>query len=175
MKPLAMLDRVFGAVVSGANAVASAWLFVMMAIVVADVAGRFLFSLPIDGSNEIVSMSVIAVLYLQIAYTLRSGRMTRSDAFHARLIERRPEIGHAFGLVFHLAGACLMAAIVLAAWPKWLKSYDSGFYVGVKDVFTFPEWPMLLIVVLGCGLTALQFLGLAFANLRAATRRANGG
>jgi TRAP-type mannitol/chloroaromatic compound transport system permease small subunit len=123
MRTFGALDRMFGALVAGANAVASAWLFVMMAIVVADVSGR------------------------------------------------RPAVGHAFGFVFHLAGACLMAAIMIAAWPKWLKSYDSGFYVGVKGVFVFPEWPMLLLVFLGCGLTALQFVAMGIADLHAIARR----
>jgi TRAP-type C4-dicarboxylate transport system permease small subunit len=168
-----LFDRWFGAVVEAANAVASAWLFVMMAIVVTDVLGRFLFSAPIDGSNEITAMSVIAVLYLQIPYTLRSGRMTRSDAFHSRLTARHPRFGNVLALVYHVAGACLMAAIVFAAWPKWLNSYRSDFYVGVKDVFTFPEWPMFLIIFLGCGMTAVQFLVFAIDNVRTVAARAD--
>jgi TRAP-type C4-dicarboxylate transport system permease small subunit len=172
---LNLLDRWFGAVVEAANAVASAWLFVMMAIVVLDVLGRFLFSAPIDGSNEITAMSVIAVLYMQIPYTLRAGRMTRSDAFHARLTALRPRFGNGLAFVYHVAGACLMAAIMFAAWPKWLNSYHSDFYVGVKDVFTFPEWPMLLIIFLGCGMTAVQFLVFAVDSLRTAAARADEG
>jgi hypothetical protein len=65
-----------------------------------------------------------------------------------------------------------MAAIMFAAWPKWINSYRSDFYVGVVDVFTFPEWPMLLIIFLGCGMTALQFLVFAIDNLRTAFARA---
>ena len=95
------------------------------------------------------------------AYTLRSGRMTRSDAFFDRLVERRPAIGHALGVLFAMGGICLMAAIMAGAWPKWLTAWREGYYVGVIDVFTFPEWPLLLIIFIGCGLTALQFALLA--------------
>jgi len=166
MRPLELLDRLFGALVTGANALASLWIFVMMVMVVADVSGRFLFSSPIDGTTELVAMSVIAVLYMQIPYTLRSGRMTRSDAFHMRLTERSPALGHGLGLVFHLAGAALMAMIMSAAWPKTVDAFESKFYVGTIGVFTFPEWPMFFIVFLGCLLTAVQFLALAYADAR---------
>ena len=51
------------------------------------------------------------------------------------------------------------------AWPKWLAAWREGYYVGVIDVFTFPEWPVLFIIFFGCGLTGLQFVLLAVANV----------
>ena len=65
-----------------------------------------------------------------------------------------------------------MAAIMSGAWPKWLRAYDNDFYVGVVGVFTFPDWPRLLTVFIGCGLTALQFLVLAAESARAMWRPA---
>jgi TRAP-type mannitol/chloroaromatic compound transport system permease small subunit len=106
----------------------------------------------------------VAVLYLQLAYTLRTGRMTRSDAFHFRLIHRRPRIGHATSLLFHLAGAALALAIMIGAWPKWLTAWREGFYVGIIGVFSFPEWPLLLIIFCGCALLLLQFALLAVVD-----------
>ena len=138
-----------------------------MLAIVADITGRFLFNAPISGVTELVTMSVVALLYLQLAYTLRSGSMTRSDAVLSRLIARRPAIGHALNIVFCCAGAYLMGAIMMGAWPKWLRAFNSDFYVGVVGVFTFPDWPRLLIVFIGCGLTALQFLILATNSARA--------
>jgi hypothetical protein len=64
-----------------------------------------------------------------------------------------------------LAGACLAAAIMIGAWPKWLAAWREGYYVGVIDVFAFPEWPLLFIIFFGCGLTGLQFVLLAVCNL----------
>ena len=95
--------------------------------------------------------------------------MTRSDAFFDRLVERRPAIGHALGVLFAIGGICLMAAIMAGAWPKWLTAWWEGYYVGVIDVFTFPEWPLLLIIFIGCGLTALQFALLAVKSFELPT------
>jgi TRAP-type C4-dicarboxylate transport system permease small subunit len=166
MKFVRLLDRGMGIIVAASNALASFWILVMTAMVVVDVTGRFAFNAPLNGATEIVTESVVAVLYMQIAYTLRSGRMTRSDALYSRLLETRPRLGQTLGLLFNAAGACLMAAIMSAGWHRWLDAYRSDFYIGVIGVFTFPEWPMLLIVFLGCGFTAIQFFALAVDNVR---------
>jgi TRAP-type mannitol/chloroaromatic compound transport system permease small subunit len=165
MRALTTFDRALGALIVASNNIGSLWILAMTLGVVADVTGRYLFNAPINGTAEMVTMSVVVVLYLQLSYTLRSGRMTRSDAFFTRLLARRPGIGNALGLLYHAAGACLMAAIMIGAWPKWLAAWRSGYYVGVIDVFTFPEWPLLLIIFLGCGLAGLQFVLLAVGNL----------
>lgn len=170
MRALSLFDRVLGVVILASNCLGSAWILVIMLGIVADILGRFLFNSPISGTTELVTMSVVAILYMQLAYTLRSGSMTRSDAVLGRLIARRPVIGNGLAVLFCLAGAYLMGAIMMGAWPKWLKSLDGNFYVGVVGVFTFPDWPRLLIVFIGCALTALQFLVLAAGNARAMCR-----
>ncbi len=164
MRVTSSFDRLLGAIIFVSNCLASAWIFVMTLAIVADVTLRFLFNAPINGVTELVTMSVVVVLYLQLAHTLRSGYMTRSDAVLARLIAGRPRIGHGLNILFCCAGAALMGAIMMGAWPKWLKALHSDFYVGVVGVFTFPEWPRLLIVFIGCGLTGLQFLIIAATN-----------
>jgi TRAP-type mannitol/chloroaromatic compound transport system permease small subunit len=165
MRALSTLDRALGAAIVAINNLGSLLVVAMTLAVVADVSGRYIFNSPINGTAEIVTMLVVVVLYLQLAYTLRSGRMTRSDAFHTRLVERRPAIGNAMGLLFNAAGACLMAAIMIGAWPKWLAAWREGYYIGVIDVFTFPEWPLLFVIFFGCGLTGLQFISHALGNL----------
>jgi TRAP-type mannitol/chloroaromatic compound transport system permease small subunit len=165
MRSLTRLDRALGWLIEGSNSAGSLLIGAMTLAVVADVTGRYLFNRPINGTTEMVTLLVVVVLYLQLSYTLRSNRMTRSDAFHTRLLARSPLAGNVLGFVFHVAGACLMAAIMIGAWPKWLAAWREGYYVGVIEVFTFPEWPVLLIIFLGCGLTALQFVLLAIGNV----------
>ncbi len=165
MRALTAIDRALGLVIEASNNLGSLLIVAMTFAVVADVTGRYVFNAPINGTAEMVTMAVVVILYMQIAYTLRSGRMTRSDAFCVRLIERHPAIGNVFGLLFHIAGACLAAAIMTGAWPKFLTAWREGYYVGVIDVFTFPEWPLILVIFLGCGLTGLQFILVALGHL----------
>lgn len=157
MQFLNAFNRAFGALAIAANALGSAWIFVMMFIVMADIFMRYLFNAPINGTTEVIQASIIVVLYLQIAYTLRSGRLTRSDALYKRLLASRPVIAHLLGLFFHAAGAALMAAIMLPGWTRWLSAYRAGDYEGIIGVFTFPRWPAYLVLFIGCGLMAIQF------------------
>ncbi|MFN0304394.1 MAG: TRAP transporter small permease subunit [Burkholderiales bacterium] len=160
------LYRAFGAIVLGSNCLASIWIFVMMFIIVTDIIMRFVFNAPIDGTTEVIQASIIVVLYLQIAYTLRSGRLTRSDAFYNWLSERHPRIGNALALFFNVAGAALMAGIMWPGWSRWLRAYDAGDFEGIPGVFTFPRWPAFLVLFIGCGLMGIQFLLLVLDNLR---------
>jgi TRAP-type C4-dicarboxylate transport system permease small subunit len=165
MRILTAIDRVVGILVVASNALGSLLIFVMTFAVVVDVTGRYLFNAPINGIAEMVTLAVVAVLYLQLSYTLRSGRMTRSGAFFERLLLRRPRVGNVLGFVYHLAGASLALAIMIGAWPKFLTAWRENFYVGVVEVFSFPEWPLLLIIFVGCAFTGLQFVLLAVGNL----------
>lgn len=166
MRLLEGVDRILGSAVLSTNAIAAVWVFLMMLAVVVDIFGRFILNTPIAGTTELVTLSVVAVLYLQLAYTLRTGAMTRSDALISRLMVRYPRAGYLLNIVFCLAGVVLMGAIISIAWPKWLDAYNSEYYVGVVGVFTFPDWPRLLIVFIGCTLTGAQFLMLAAKDTR---------
>ena len=53
----------------------------VMILVNSDVIGRGMFNAPISGVPEIVSMSIVAIVFLQVAQAFRKGRLTRSEAF----------------------------------------------------------------------------------------------
>ena len=62
--------------VSGA---ASIWIFCLMLLICADIFGRTIFNSPVQGVAEIVANSIVAIVFLQAAHALMSGRMTRTD------------------------------------------------------------------------------------------------
>ena len=164
-------NRWIGALVMVSNALASAWIFVMMFIVVADITMRFVFNSPIHGTTEIIQASIIVVLYLQIAHTLRSGRLTRSDALYNRVLMRRPALGQLLGLFFHAAGLVFMLAILWPGWPRWLNAFRAGDFEGIPGVFTFPRWPAYFVLFVGCTLMAVQFALLMIDNILALAGR----
>ena len=164
---LNFLRRIFDWIVVTANAAASGWIFVLMALVTSDIVLRFVFASPISGVTEIVEISIVIILYLQLTHTLKVGRMTRSDALYSTILRRYPAVGNIMGFFFSAAGVGLMIAIIKGGWPKWIQAYHGNFFVGNVGVFTFPEWPQRLILVIGCALLAIQFALLALDNIRA--------
>ena len=164
---LNFLRRIFDWIVVTANAAASGWIFVLMALVTSDIVLRFVFDSPISGVTEIVEISIVIILYLQLTHTLKVGRMTRSDALYSAILRRYPAVGNIMGFFFSAAGVGLMIAIIKGGWPKWLQAYHGNFFIGNVGVFTFPEWPQRLVLVIGCALLAIQFALLALDNIRA--------
>jgi TRAP-type mannitol/chloroaromatic compound transport system permease small subunit len=151
----------FGWLVRVCNTAASLWIVALMVLVIVDVVGRALFNKPLVGVNEIMEISIVAMLYLQVTQALRDGKHTRSDAFIGQLHARRPAIAHALESLFCAAGAALMLLVLRAAWPRLVEAWNGGFTIGNQGVFIVPEWPLRAVIVFGCVLMVVQFVLLA--------------
>ncbi len=167
LKFLDVLRRLFDRIVIVSNAAASGWILVLMLLITVDIILRFVFAAPISGVTEIVEISILIIVYLQLTHTLKVGRITRSDALYSRILRRFPVIGNLMGVGFSLAGIGLMGAVAWGGWPRWLKALDENHFVGNTGVFTFPEWPQLLVLVIGSVMISIQFALLALDNIRA--------
>jgi len=150
------------------NAIGTGWIFVIMILMTADVLGRNLFNTPIRGVIEIVTLSIVSIVFLQLADTLRTGKFTRADAFLGALLLRKPAIGRFVQGVFHLAGAALLATLCAASWPLLVESWQNGEYLGAIGDFQAPVWAMRAVIVFGSACATLTFLFLAFADFGAA-------
>lgn len=135
----------------------------IMMLIVADVVGRFVFGRPIAGVPEIVAMSIVAIVFLQIGNTLARGRLTRADGFLGVLRNRWPRVGALIDAVMNGAGAAIIIVLISAFYPLFLRSYGRNEMVGAVGQFLAPIWPVHLIVLFGSGLLAAVF------SLRAVT------
>ena len=151
------------------NSVGTLWIFALMFLICADVAGRYLFNAPIKGAAEMVGYSIVAAVFLQMASTLRAGRFTRVEMLIEPLEARRPAAGHSFNAVYHLVGAAVFAVITWGTWPKLADAWANDEITGTPGVFVFLIWPFLAVVVLGAAVTAVEFL-MQFSAPRAAPR-----
>jgi TRAP-type mannitol/chloroaromatic compound transport system permease small subunit len=161
----------FGSLVDGLNGVGSAIIIAIMVLVCADVAARGLFNHPIDGVAELVALAIVAIVFLQLASTLRHGRMTRADLFIAGFRQRRPLPGGILEAVFDIAGIAVCVIIIWASWPKFIASWVDNEFIGIQGQFTAPTWPVRGIVILGAGLGAVQYGIHMIQNIRLALSR----
>jgi TRAP-type mannitol/chloroaromatic compound transport system permease small subunit len=148
------------------NAVGTLWIFFLMVLMTADVAGRNLFDAPIRGALEITTLSIVSIVYLQLADTLRNGQLTRSDAWLMALRRRHPAAAAALQSLFHLTGALFVGVMCVASIPLLVESWQNGEYLGAIGDFQAWLWPMRAVVVIGSACTVLTFLFLAFDDLR---------
>ena len=147
------------------NALGTLWIIALMLLINTDVLGRNLFNAPVRGVTELVALSIVGIVFLQLADTLHSGRFTRADVLLQGLKQRRPVAAARLQAVFHLVGAGLMGVILWAAWQPLVESIRIREYVGAIGDFTAPVWPVRLVMLVGLGVTLVTFVLLAWADL----------
>ena len=143
--------------------IAAVLAFLLCFLVCADVIGRVVFNSPVKGTPEIVSFSIVIILWLQAAYAIRSGGMIWVDAVHTHL--PRPVQG-----VCDILGALLgIAFFALVCWGSIdpaLYAWRSNEFEG-EGALRVPVWPARFLVVLGSFLAAFNYLLLAIERIRA--------
>ncbi|MEX0340300.1 MAG: TRAP transporter small permease subunit, partial [Arenibacterium sp.] len=140
--------------VSGA---ASIWIFCLMLLICADIFGRTVLNAPVQGVAEIVANSIVAIVFLQAAHALMTGRMTRTDILIGYLEEERPFAAALIRVVFHIAGVFVFAVIAQGTWPKLVDAWVEDEFFGAQGVFTAPIWPIKACLFGGSLLTCLAF------------------
>lgn len=157
----------FDKLVQFLNGIGTLWILGILILINADVFGRNVLHSPINGVIEMIEISMIAIVFLQLADATRVGRLTRSDGFFGLIQQKWPKLGLAMGSVFDLLGALMMFFILYGTWPSLIEAWTLDDYVGNEGVFTAPKWPMIFILILGSFITLLLFLKLAAAQIRA--------
>lgn len=160
----------FGALIDGLNAVGSVLIFAIMALICADVLARNFLNQPIDGVAELVAASIVMIVFFQLASALRHGRMAQADIFIAGFTRKHPRLGHGLMTLFHLAGGAMLAIVFDGTLPVYLNAIERDLFMGVEGVFTFPVWPIRLVVLCCAAVTVVQYLLLALGEARLAIR-----
>ena len=154
------------AVTTALNSAGSAWVCVLMLVICADIASRGLFNVPLPGVAEVVALSIVALVFLQLPHTLTIGSLTRVELFLDHFRRVSPRAAWLVLLFSHLLGAITFALILYGSFPAFLGSWRQGEFVGVQGTFTAPTWPSKAAVVVGCILMCIQFLIYVVNDLR---------
>ncbi len=155
-------SSMFGTFTSILNVIGTVLILAMAVAVNADVLGRNLLLRPLPGVLEFVGLSIVAIVFLQMANTLREDRHVANDVLIRVLGSAQPRLTAACYVVFHLIGAVLMGLIVWFVWPILIDNYYGGFYRGTQNVVEIRIWPFIVAIIIGAAATAIQYLVLAW-------------
>jgi TRAP-type C4-dicarboxylate transport system permease small subunit len=134
-------------------AFAASLAFLLSFLVVADVVGRTVFSSPVKGTPEVVSMSIVIICFLQASYAIRSGGMLHVDVIPAMLPVRLREVLAALGC---LLGVAFFAVVLYGGSEPLAHAWRSNEYEG-EGALRIPTWPARFAVLLGAALAALDY------------------
>ena len=134
-------------------------LLAMMALTVADVAGRYLLARPVTGATELTELLLVAVIFTGLpAVALDDGHVT-VDLVTARLPDRiQPWRRAALSLVT----ACVLAVV---AWRLWLHADQIAGYGAVTNALRLPVAPAARLAALATALSVPVTLLVAWRDL----------
>lgn len=130
----------------------------VMLLINVDVIGRNLLNEPVSGVPELVTMSVVAIVFLQVAYAFEQGHLTRSVALLAYIERRSLRTRALLEVVFCLVAGAVTVQLLLASWPLFVKAWVRNSYEGTIGGFTFAHWPVKLIILIGCSVLLGQIV-----------------
>lgn len=149
---LSLLDRAFFKLESLLNLLGGIVIFLLIFLATANVLGRWLFDMPINGYIDWVEQSMAFMAFLGIAYTKRQGGHIRMDMLVSRLH------GAKLWLV-ELISSILMLLITLVliygSYLHFLRAYDIG--DSSLDI-DLPTWPAKLVVPFALSVLALRLI-----------------
>ena len=164
-----IITQAFSKFVSGLNSAGGALIFGLIIMINLDVFSRFFFNSPIDGVTELVELSIVAIVFLQLADAVRNGRLIRSEGLYNKLCEINPQAGHLLGAFFDLAGAAFFLTIIAGSIPRFIDAWERDYYSGNQGIFVVPVWPVRLILVIGAITVVFVFIGLVWRHIKAFT------
>lgn len=157
--------QILNIAVTSLNSLGTILIIGMMALVCADVLSRNLLGSSLPGVIELTELSIVSIVYLQIADTYKSGKLMRSDGIITIIQNRFPRVAMIINALFDATGAILFFYIARGAQKRFSEAWDGGYYLGNQGSFTAPTWPMELIVAIGSGLLCLLFFASVLKNI----------
>jgi TRAP-type C4-dicarboxylate transport system permease small subunit len=149
-----VIMKVFNKILDVLNAIGTAWVGAMMFLICGDIFGRALFNSPIVGVPEIVKVSIVGLVWLQMAYTLKRGGHLRSNVVFDHL---PPKGQYTVEIIGSILGILVFGLAVYSSWDPMIEGWRILEFEGELPV-RVPTYPIRTIVFIGAFLTTVQFV-----------------
>jgi tripartite ATP-independent transporter DctM subunit len=102
-----------------------------------------------------VSLSLVASVFLQLGHAVLHGRLMRVEMLIGPLERARPAAAQAWLALFAALGLGMLLATAIGALPRFLGAWSTAEFAGVEGIFTIAVWPIKLVIVVGCVVSAV--------------------
>jgi C4-dicarboxylate transporter, DctM subunit len=148
--------RQFARVISLMNGAGVVWIFALMFLISADIIGRTVFDSPIRGVAEMVSLSLVASLFLQLAFAMHHERLTRAEFLFSRIEARDPKLASDWSGMLSLVALAMCLVIAIGIAPDFVRALRTQEFAGVQGLFAVQVWPIKFLILLGALVAALE-------------------
>jgi TRAP-type C4-dicarboxylate transport system permease small subunit len=158
---LSLSDRLLFRAESVMNLLGGVVIFLLVLLATANVAGRYLFSTPVDGYIDWVEQAMAFIAFLGLAYTQRLGGHIRMDIVVGRLRGRMLWVSELLSVILMLITTLIL---VYGSYLHFLRAYQIG--DSSLDI-NLPTWPAKLVVPFALSVLALRLVVQLWAYARA--------
>jgi len=143
------------------NVLAATWMMLLAFVILADVLGRGLFNMPLQGTAEIVANSVVAIVFLQFPFAVSA----RGMIYTPLLIANLPfNIRKAITCLIFVSGAAVFAAIAYSSYPNMIRAWHTSEYMS-EGALRVPTVYTRATIIFTSILCCLAYLSLAWNAL----------
>jgi hypothetical protein len=116
----------------------------------------------------LIPPSLLLIVYLQLAVTVRADRLPRTEIFIFALQSSHPRAAALLNAAFDLAGGVMVGLIAWSTVRILEKDLASFEFIGVPGIATVPTWPFRALILVGVTVAAVEFLVRTVTALRSA-------
>lgn len=147
------LDRAAARVSSALAMIAGILIAVILAVMVADVAMRNFTGSSVSGAYEVLTMMLVGVIFLGLAYAERTDSNIKLTLVTSRLPGTPAKIAR---IVSTIVAMLMCLWISWATWNSALLSIDRGEFQ--QGLLSIPIWPAKLIIAIGFTVLTLEIV-----------------
>ena len=152
------------------HVVSAFWVIVLAIILLVDVTGRYLFSLPLLGATEIIKNSVVSITFLQIPLAIYRGGMIRTSLIYGAVSSDWRRILRSLSCV---CGLLFFIGTAFSAWGPALEALSVSEYEG-EGALRVPTYPVRFLVVVTSLFAAFVYLHLMYLDWRGGSLEEDG-
>lgn len=156
-RPSGAITTLWGWLVDGMAAFGTVLIVVLMVIICSDVVARNFFGASLPVVAELSALTLVMIVYLQLATAIRHNRLARTDFLLSSIEEKAPRLGAVINAGFNLVGMLVIGVIAWSTLGILEADMDRGRYIGVTGVLTVPSWPFRAIILFGVTVATIQY------------------
>ncbi|MBP1849115.1 TRAP transporter small permease [Rhizobium halophytocola] len=146
------VSRLFASTTKVLATVSGLFLLGMVVLIATDVIRRYVFSIPMLGTNEIVQLVTVAAVMMALPYCTASDGHVRVDILDNAIGAAGRFVGDVFS---RMATSFVLGVLV---WRAALKALDAQEYGDATNMLGLPIWPFYGLIAAGTAVAVLALL-----------------
>lgn len=163
---LAGVTRVWQMTVESLAVLGTVMIGILGLIICADIVARNSMGASLPLVSEMGALLLVMIVALQLAATIRAGRLARAEFLIDAVNLNWPRLGAGMLMLFNLAGAWMLGLIAWSTVDVLQGDWEAAEFIGIVGIATLPTWPFRALILVGFAAAAAECAVRALGHAR---------